>query len=101
MRLNPTSTLFPYTTPFRSQAGSSRTITMRAFDAGGVQTHRGSVTVNNHRGTNARTSITLIPLMRAVAIKATLGSFTVTVMPNPNSLRIGGTVQLTALVRDW
>ena len=83
------------------QAGSSRTITMRAFDAGGVQTHRGSVTVNIQPGTNPTISIVLMPLTGDVSINATLGSFTVTVMPNPNSLRIGGTVQLTALVRDW
>src|SRR5438309_8149913 len=66
------------------QAGSSRTITMRAFDAGGVQTHRGSVTVNIQPGTNPTISIVLMPLTSDVSINATLGSFTVTVAPAAN-----------------
>src|SRR5689334_578904 len=33
-------------------AGSNRTITIRGFDAGGVETHEGSVTLSVQAGTN-------------------------------------------------
>ena len=82
------------------QAGSSRTITMRAFDAGGVQTHRGSVTVNIQPGTNPTISIVLMPLTSDVSINATLGSFTVTVAPAANTLTVGDTGALTAAILD-
>src|ERR1700704_3142928 len=44
------------------QAGSNRLITMRAFDTGGVETHRGSVTVTILPGTNPVISLMLAPL---------------------------------------
>src|SRR5213593_3068774 len=62
-------------------AGSNRTITMRAFDAGGTETHRGSVTVNIVAGTNPTISLVLTPLAGETPINVTLGSFTVTVTP--------------------
>ena len=44
------------------RAGSGRTITMRAYDAGGVETHRGSATIDIQPGTNPTISIVLQPL---------------------------------------
>jgi len=89
-------------------AGSSRTITLRAYDAGGVQTHSGSVTVNVQAGTNPTISVVLTPLTGGLPITVTLGNLTVTVTPPSgslglagNSLGLPGTVQLTAVIKDW
>src|SRR6267154_5370080 len=60
-------------------AGSNRTITLRAYDAGGIETHNGSVTVTIQAGTNPTMAIVLTPLTGNVPITATLGSFIVTV----------------------
>jgi len=83
-------------------AGSNRTVTIRAFDGGGVLTHSGSSTISVQGGTNPTISITLMPLTGDVPIHATLGSFTVGVTPSPNTLSLGGTqtVQLTATLLD-
>jgi hypothetical protein len=84
-------------------AGSNRTITIRAFDTGGVQTHTGSSTISVQSGTNPSISMVLTPLTGDVPITATLGSVVVTVTPNPNTLSLGGTtktVQLTAQIVD-
>src|SRR5881628_1495307 len=82
-------------------AGSNRTITMRAYDAGGVQTHEGSATLNVQAGTNATISLTLTPLTGDLPITVTLGSFTVAVTPSLNTLANKATVQLTAAITDW
>src|SRR3990172_2294019 len=71
-------------------AGSNRTITMRAFDAGGVETHRGAVTVNIQPGSNPTIALVLAPLAGDVPIDVTLGSFVVTVTPGGDTLPIGG-----------
>jgi Bacterial Ig-like domain (group 2) len=83
-------------------AGSNRTITLRAYDAGGIETHTGSVTVTIQAGTNPTMAIVLTPLTGNVPITATLGSFIVTVtQPQPPvPLSVAGTVQLTATIRD-
>ena len=83
------------------RAGSDRTITLRAYDAGGVQTHSGSARVDVHAGTNTSISIVLMPLTGDLPIQVTLGSFSVTVTPSLNDIKVGATVPLTALVRDW
>jgi len=81
-------------------AGSNRTILLRGFDVGGVETHSGAVTVNIQPGTNATMSIMLTPLTGDLPITATLGSFVVTVTPPAVSLAINGTAPLTATIRD-
>jgi glucose/arabinose dehydrogenase len=81
-------------------AGSNRTITMRAFDAGGVETHRGSKTVTIVAGTNPIISLVLIPLAGDAPINATLGSVVVTVAPLADTLPIAGTTVLTASIVD-
>ena len=43
-------------------AGADRTITIRAYDAGGIQTHSGSVTLNIQPGPNPSIAIQLTPL---------------------------------------
>lgn len=71
-------------------AGSDRTITIRAFDAGDVQTHNGSVTIDVPAGTNPTVSLVLTPLHGDVPIEATLGSFTVSVTPPDATLSLSG-----------
>src|SRR2546425_1976453 len=82
------------------RAGSHRTITMRAYDAGGVETHRGSATIDIQPGANPTISIVLQPLTGDVQIDVTLGSFSVTVTPDASTLTVGETVTLTASIRD-
>jgi len=83
-------------------AGSSRTVTMRAYDAGGVETHNGSVTLDVHGGTNPTISMVLTPLTGDVPIQASLGSFSVTVPPpSKDDIHIDETLPLTAVVKDW
>ena len=81
-------------------AGSHRTITMAAFDAGGVETHSGSVTVDIQPGANPPITIVLTPLTGGVPINATLGSFTVMVAPALDMLTVADTVTLTATILD-
>jgi len=82
-------------------AGSNRAITLRAYDAGGVETHEGLATLNVQAGTNATISLTLTPLTGDLPITVTLGSFTVAVTPSLNTLANKATVQLTAAITDW
>jgi collagenase-like protein with putative collagen-binding domain/uncharacterized protein DUF6298/Big-like domain-containing protein len=81
-------------------SGSNRTITLNAYDAGGVETHTGSVTVSIQPGANPAISIVLTPLTGNVPITVTLGSFSVTVGPAAATLAPGDTVRLTATVLD-
>jgi len=81
-------------------AGSNRTITLRAYDAGGVQTHSGAVTVTIQPGTNPTISVVLTPLTGDLLITVTLGSFSVTVQPAAATLAPGDTVSLRAIVVD-
>jgi len=83
-------------------AGSNRTITMRAFDAGGVETHSGSTIMSIQPGTNTMLSITLTPLTGNLPIQVNIGSFIVTVAPSSASLSLSGvsTVQLGATIKD-
>src|SRR5260221_5114423 len=82
-------------------AGSNRTVTLRAYDAGGILTHSGSATLNVQSGTNATIAITLTPLTGDQAIVVTLGSFTITVTPSSPTVAIGGTVQPAVAITDW
>jgi hypothetical protein len=82
-------------------AGSSRTVTLRAYDAGGILTHDGSATLNIQSGSNATVAIILTPLTGSQAIVVTLGSFTISVTPPSPTVGIGGTAQLAASITDW
>ncbi len=82
-------------------AGSNRAVTLRAYDAGGVQTHEGSATLNVQAGTNPAISLVLKPLAGDLPITVTLGSFRVVVTPSLVTLANKATVQLTAAITDW
>jgi hypothetical protein len=81
-------------------AGSNRTIAIRGYDAGGVQTHGGSLTLDVQPGTNPTIVLRLTPLAGDAPIEVTLGSFAVIVTQATDSLAIGDTLHLTATVLD-
>ena len=81
-------------------AGSNRTIAIRGYDAGGVQTHSGTLTINVQSGANPTIAIVLTPLTGNAPIQVTLGSFAVIVTPAIDSLLIGDTLRLTATILD-
>ncbi|HUL03234.1 MAG TPA: Ig-like domain-containing protein [Gemmatimonadales bacterium] len=83
-------------------AGSSRTITVRAYDAGGVETYSGSTTVTIAPGSTPTMTINVMPLMGDVPLVATIGSDVVVVTPDRATLSLptGWTVQLTASILD-
>ncbi len=82
-------------------AGSNRTVTLRAYDAGGILTDSGSATLNIQPGPNATVAITLTPLTGDQAIVVTLGSFTISVTPSSPTVTIRATVQLVVAITDW
>lgn len=82
-------------------AGSNRTVTLRAYDAGGTLTHSGAATFTIQAGANTAVAITLTPLTGDQPIVVTLGSFTITVTPASPTVAISGTVQLAVTIADW
>ena len=82
-------------------SGSNRTVSLRAYDAGGVETHVGAVTLTIQPGSNPTLSVTLRPLTGGVPITVTLGSVTVAVLPTSLTLAPGDTARLTASITDW
>lgn len=81
-------------------AGSRRTITMRAHDADGIETHRGAVTANIAPGPGPSIALVLAPLSGAVPIEATIGSIILVVTPSAPTLGVGLTVTLAATITD-
>jgi hypothetical protein len=80
--------------------GANRTITMRAFDAAGLETHRGSATVNVNAGRNNTLTLVLAPVNGDQPITATIGRITITVTPAAPTVARGATATLTATIRD-
>jgi Tol biopolymer transport system component len=81
-------------------AGSDRTITARTYDAGSIETHRGSTTVDVAEGSNPTVTVTLMPLVGDQPIDMIIGSVTVDVLPATDTLGRGDTLRLTAVVVD-
>ena len=81
-------------------AGSDRTIAVRGYDAGGIQTHSGTLTISVQPGANPSIAIVLTPLTGDAPIQVTLGSFAVIVTPAIDSVLIGDTLRLTATILD-
>jgi len=82
-------------------AGSDRTVTLRAYDAGGTLTQSGSATLTVQAGANTTVAITLTPLTGDQPIVVTLGSYTITVTPPSPTIAKGGTTQLAVSITDW
>jgi hypothetical protein len=84
-------------------AGSSRKIDLDAFDARAFKTHHGERTIDEVKpGPNPPLSIVLLPLAGDQPVTAALGTYTVTVTPNPGTVRVGqaNAMTFTALVID-
>jgi hypothetical protein len=84
-------------------AGSGRTIEVRAYDAAGILTHRGSRSGIEIRegASNPSISISVLSLGGAQPITVQLSSHSVTVTAGgPLTVAVGGTLGLTATVRD-
>jgi hypothetical protein len=81
-------------------AGSNRTITMRAYDASGVETHRGAKIVDVHEGTNPTVQLTLTPVSGQIPIEVELGSVTVTIVPAADTVAVADSTVLKARVLD-
>jgi len=81
-------------------AGAQRTFTLTAFDAAGIATHRGSVTVDVAEGTNALASVTMLGLQGDQPIVGHIGTLIVSIAPSSDTLIVGDTLRLTATVVD-
>lgn len=80
--------------------GTNRLVVASAFDSAGIEVFRGQRSVNVAAGTNAAVSIVLMPLTGSVPVTAVIGSVTLTLTSAATSVRAGGTLALTAEVRD-
>jgi hypothetical protein len=81
-------------------AGSARRITIRAYDAGGIETHRGSTTIDVREGAaNPSVSISVLSLGGDQPIVAQLSTHSVTVT-GAASVAVGASVSFTAVVKD-
>jgi hypothetical protein len=81
-------------------AGTARMVTGRAFDAAGVETHRGSQSATIRPGANDPLTVTLSPLRGEQPVVVVVGSYSVAITPAAATLAVGGTVGLTASIRD-
>lgn len=81
-------------------AGPNRLISITAFNADGIETHRGSATVDIQPGENPPLTITLEHLVGDQPIEVVFGGGAVTVTPSSSVIEIGETVQLEATVTD-
>lgn len=84
----------------RLPAGSHRTFTAQAFDAMGIETHRGSRTAPVQPGVNPPLTLVLLPVEGEQGIELTIGSYQVRVTPEAARLAPGDTVRLAAAVSD-
>jgi hypothetical protein len=76
--------------------GNGRTITVRAFDAAGVQTHRGSTTEDFPAGQDGEASVTLDGLQGDQPIEVRVGTRLLRIDPATATLRTGQTIRLAA-----
>lgn len=82
-------------------AGSDRTISASAYDAGNTETHRGVVTMNLPAGTQPVLNLKLLPLTSDQPITITVTSVVLTVTPATTTMTVGGpNVQLSVTIKD-
>lgn len=80
--------------------GSSRLLSIHGFDAKGIETHRGAVTVDVKSGTNPAVTVALTPLVGNQPVIVTVGSIVITISPATASLNNGDTLRFRAVVTD-
>ncbi len=81
-------------------AGARRTIVVHVSDAKGIETHRGTTTIDVRPGSNPTMAVELVPVMVDSPITVTVGLFAVTVTPPTRVLTVGETVRLQAAIAD-
>ncbi|MGD8727091.1 MAG: Ig-like domain-containing protein, partial [Gemmatimonadales bacterium] len=77
-----------------------RTLTVRARDARGIETHAGSTTVDVHPGANVQLNLTLEPVSGDVPITVELATYVVTLDPATATVAVNDMVQLAVAVED-
>jgi hypothetical protein len=82
-------------------AGSARLIIARAFDENGLETHRGTRTIDVRGGTeNPPVVLNLVPLAGDVPVAAQIDEYRVVIAPPTLRLNVGESATLTATVLD-
>jgi len=79
-------------------AGSARVFTLRAFNEQGIETHRGTRTVNIAPDQNASLAVSLTPLTGGATIDARLGTFVISISPGDAQVVAGQSLQFGATV---
>jgi hypothetical protein len=78
--------------------GASRTLTFRAYDNGGIESHRGTTTLNVQPSANPTVSISLGSLQGQQRIEVRVESLVITVTPPTVTLRVTQTASLQTVV---
>ncbi|HKW11136.1 MAG TPA: PQQ-dependent sugar dehydrogenase [Gemmatimonadaceae bacterium] len=83
-------------------AGSNRTITASAYDAGNTETHRGVVTMNLPAGTQPVLTLQLLPLTSTQPITITITTVVITLSQTSLTITVGlaDPSPLTATIKD-
>lgn len=81
-------------------SGTDRLIVAQGFDSTGVEVLRGERTVSISTGTNAAVVLVMSPLTGSVPVTAVIGDVTLSLTAAASTMRAGGTLALTAEVRD-
>jgi len=81
-------------------AGSDRRIVANAFNAQGVNTHRGETTVTLVPGSNPPLTLTMAPLLGDVAIEIHFGSVVLVLTPTAAAATVGQTIAYTFAATD-
>jgi Bacterial Ig-like domain (group 2)/Thrombospondin type 3 repeat len=82
----------------RLPPGLARTITVRAYDSDGQQTHEGSKTIDVKPGQNPAISIPVVARAGQVPVTLFVGSVSVVVQPSTVTVAVGATTTLTATI---
>jgi hypothetical protein len=80
----------------RIPAGAGRLVVARAFDAQGINTHRGDTTVTLLEGTNNQLALVLRPLTGNLPVTITFGGSGITLTPGDTTITVGDTVRYSA-----
>ena len=81
-------------------SGTNRLIVAQGFDSTGAEVLRGERTVSVATGTNPAVVLVMSPLTGSVPVTAVIGNVTLSLTAASPSVRAGGTLALTAEVRD-
>ncbi len=77
----------------RVPAGADRHLVASAFDAAGIETHRGDTTVSLREGLNPELKLALRPLVGSTPVVITFGGSGIAMSPGDTILAVGDTVR--------